>query len=132
MANDLSKFSFQSFPVNTFPMKASYNQFLKVLLVKVSDMLNSSNFFIVKVLRYTVFAFIVLVHYHYNGYLHEVFYYAISFCSASLLCPKLYQLIPNPQQLNLLVYVQSHITELVKAGFICLFNYVSSVNHTFR
>ena len=45
-------FPFQSFPVNTFPMKA-----VKVLLVKVSDMLDSSNFTdfsTAKVLHYMV------------------------------------------------------------------------------
>ena len=43
-------FPFQSFPVNTFPMKNT----IKVLLVKVSDMLDSSDFFTIKILRHTV------------------------------------------------------------------------------
>ena len=45
----------QSSPFQSFPVVFSYegyNQFIKVLLVKVSDMLDLSNFFTVKVLRY--------------------------------------------------------------------------------
>ena len=59
-------FPFQPFPCYCFSYEA-YNQFVKVLLVKLSDMLDSSNFLTclihqissdfstVKVLRYTVY-----------------------------------------------------------------------------
>ena len=47
-------FPFQSFPCNISPMKASYNQFIKVLFVKLFDMLDSSN--VVRLFHHQSFA----------------------------------------------------------------------------